>query len=100
MNRFRKLLNVIAGILMLAGMSYYIYIFASAESRVRLICNQIKPGMSVEQLRQVASSNGMAPEPKESGLSFVVETKTFGRYGCEVITEKGFVKESTYIFAD
>lgn len=100
MNKSRKLLNVIGGILILAGLSYCSYNFISAEARVRSVCKQIKPGMTVEQLRQFALLKGMAPEPKESGTSFIVETKTYGRYGCTVITDGGYVKESTYNFAD
>lgn len=88
---FRKLLNVTGGILVLAGLSYCSYTFVGAEVRAPSFCNQIKSGMAVEQLRQVALLDGIAPAPKESGTSFIVETKTYGRYGSKVITKGGYI---------
>jgi hypothetical protein len=96
----RKLINVIGGILIVGALSYCTHNCLSAEGRVRSVCNHIKPGMTVEQLRQFVLSRGMTPEPMGSEISFVVETKTFGRYGCKAISEGGYVKESKYNFSD
>lgn len=56
--------------------------------------------MSVAELREYADEQGLGPPPKESGVSFLVEGKTFGRWGCEVVTEAGYVKHVKYIFHD
>lgn len=101
MGRFRKVISVILGVAILGGPSYCAYNFVSAESRLRSICSKIQPGMTIKELREFASVHGLSPEPKkESGINYIVETKTYGRFGCKVTTETGFVKESEYHFAD
>jgi len=98
--KLRKTINTLFGVTILVGISYCSYNFLSAESRMRAVCNQIQQGMTVKQLQEFVSIHGLIPQPKKSGTSFVVETKTYGRFGCKVITEAGFVKEAKYIFAD
>ena len=56
--------------------------------------------MSLAQLREFASVNGLGPKPRESGVSYIVEPKTFGRFGCKVLVEGGVVKAAEYNFAD
>jgi hypothetical protein len=100
MNLFRRTLKLI-GVLVLAGASYVFYGFVSAEGRLKEVCSQIKPGMSVADLRNFGKKHGLGPgAPGESGVHFMVETRTFGRYGCTVILEAGIVKDAKYNFAD
>lgn len=82
------------------GISYCTYNFTTAESRLRAICAEIQPGMSVAELREYADEQGLGPPPKESGVSFIVEGKSVGRWGCEIATESGYVKDAKYIFHD
>ncbi|QGX03641.1 hypothetical protein [Beggiatoa leptomitoformis] len=101
MGRFRKAINTIFGIAILGGISYYTYNFASAESRIRAVCAEIQQGMTTKELQAFALTHGLSSfKLKESGINYVVETKTYGRFGCKVITESGFIKESEYNFAD
>jgi hypothetical protein len=100
MGRFRKSIVTIFGIVILSGISHCTYNFVSAESRVRAVCEQIRPGMAVDQLREFVAAQGFFPEPKESGVSYVAETRTYGRFGCEVVAEAGYVRKATYYFAD
>jgi hypothetical protein len=99
MTRRRRLLNTIGGLLLLGGLGYYVYGFASAESRLMALCADIKPGTSVEALRELALAHGLKT-PRGEGINYLVETKTFGRYGCKVAVENKVVKESRYDYAD
>lgn len=88
-------------ILAIGGIAYYCYGFSTAESRLKEVCNLIKPGMSIAQLRDFGVEHGLAPKPhNESGVNFIKETRTYGRYGCKVILEAGIVKSAEYNFAD
>ena len=100
MNLFLRILKVI-GVLMLASASYVFYSFITAEGRLKEVCGQIKPGMPVAELRAFGKKHGLGPGATgESGVQFMVETRTFGRYGCTVILEAGIVKDAKYNFAD
>jgi len=95
-----KTVNLFVGLMLVGGISYCSYSFASAENRVRILCSEIQPGMSIPHLREFASVNGLGPKPRESGVSYIGETKTFGRFGCKVLVESGVVKTAEYNFAD
>jgi len=71
-----------------------------AEQRVRALCAEISPGMSIDSLRSFAASHGMKYPSQRSGVNYLVESRTFGRYGCRVDTENGVVKRSAFSFAD
>lgn len=83
------------------GLSYFAFNLITAESRVRAVCESIKPGMNVTQLREIAQANGLAPlRFGESGISYAVEKKTYGRFGCKLVLDAGIVKQAEFHFAD
>jgi hypothetical protein len=96
----RQAANTFLGILILGSLAYCGYGYATAERRVRALCAEISPGMSIEWLRSFADLHGLKNPPQQSGQSYLVESRTFGRYGCRVDTENGEVKYSTFSFAD
>lgn len=100
MGKFRKTINIIFVIALLSGIGYCTNNFVTAESRVRALCDELQPGMTVAALREFASQHGLSSQIKDSGTSFMVETKTYGRYGCEITTESGIVKRAEYNSAD
>jgi len=87
-------------LVLIGGALFYFYNFATAESRVRKLCSQIHLGMSIDDLRKFASSHGLGPVPRESGVSHIVERRTFGRYGCKVTVNAGLVEDAAFSFAD
>ena len=99
MTRRHRILITIGGPLLLGGLGYYVYGFTSAQSRLTAQCAEIKPGTSIEALREFALAHGLRA-PRGEGVNYLVETKTFGRYGCRVTVENKKVKESRYDFAD
>jgi len=86
---------------MLVGMvSYCSYGYMSAEGRLRGLCAEIKPGMSLADLQAFSLQHGLRSPTNKAGINYLVETRTFGRYGCAVLIEGGIVKESKYNYAD
>lgn len=101
MPKLRRVLNSVFVLLLLSGISYCSYNFASAEGRVKDLCSQIKPGMAFSELKAFGSEHGLGPQPhNESGIIFMVESKTYGRYGCRILLEAGQVKTAEYNFAN
>jgi hypothetical protein len=101
MSKFRRAINLSFIILVMGCVAYFIYGFATAEARIKEVCSQIKPGMSISQLRIFGVEHGLTPQPRnESGVNYMVESKTYGRFGCKVVLEAGVVKNSEYNFAD
>lgn len=97
MSGFRKIVNQMGLLALVGGISYCSYNFASAEKRLRATCAQIQPGMTVDQLNQFRVDHGLGPmPPKSSGTAFLVERKTFGRYGCKVNMKDGLVTEAEF----
>jgi hypothetical protein len=96
----RHALNVIVGGVILGAIAYFSYIFLSAENRVREACAEVKPGMTLAGLRAFAELHGMRKPTRDTGIDFLVETKTFGRFGCKVTLESGVVWKAEYNFAD
>ena len=92
--------TLFAGVAVVAGVGYFAYIFVSAEDRVRGLCAQLQPGMTLPALRAFAEQHGMRKPNKETGLDFLVETKTFGRFGCMVKMDSGVVRTVAYNFGD
>jgi hypothetical protein len=95
----KRALNLVFGFVLVGGISFCSHNFASAEGRVRELCSEIRPGMSGTELREFAVQHGLGPRPPEAGVAYIVESKTFGRFGCKVLLEGGVVKAAEYSFA-
>lgn len=100
MRKIRKIISVVAGVAALFGLSYCTYGYISAEDRVKAICGGIKPGDPVSEAAQFALSEGLSGTLHDTGVGYLVEARTFGRYGCKVVTEQAAVVSSEYNFAD
>ena len=61
------------------GMSYCTRNFLYAETRIKAVCEQIKPGMSIEQLQAFGLENGLGllTYPKQ-GVNYMVEKNLRG----------------------
>ncbi len=100
MTKKRRTFASLTGLLLLGSMAYCSYNFVSAEKRIKGLCSKITQGLTIAELRMFTSKNRLGPEPKESGISFIVERKTFGRWGCKVELVNGVVVSSEYVYAD
>lgn len=96
----RKLLNTGFGLALLLAIAYGIYAFATAPVRVRQACLELRPGTPLAALRAFADKHGLTAPRQETGNLYLVEKKTFGRWGCHVVVENGRVSSASYIFTD
>jgi hypothetical protein len=98
--RIKNILNIVIIILLFGGISYCAYNFASAEKRIKALCSKIPIGMSFVQLSGFAKQHGLSRPHNDSGTTFITESKTFGRYACEIQLSNGIVQDVKYNFAD
>lgn len=65
----RQRLNQLAGLMLLGGLGYYVYLMAPAEPHMREFCGSIAPGMKLAELQSFVSNEvGVGPVPKGSGV--------------------------------
>jgi hypothetical protein len=95
----RRVLLAIGAVL-LAVFAYHFYNIVTAEKRVRGLCEQITSGMPLAELKAFAAEYDLLPPGEETGVSIMVEQKSYGRWGCVVELEDGVVRRSEYHFAD
>jgi hypothetical protein len=100
MNPVAKGLLFVFGVPVLFGISYFYYAMSTGEKRMKEVCGQIKPGMNLAQLKAHAEEHGLKAPNRDSGITYLPETKTYGRFACKVVLDAGIVKSSEYNYAD
>jgi hypothetical protein len=96
----RAAVNMVGGTALVGAVVYIVMVYATAETRVRGLCSKITVGMTISDLNTYARRVGLGPPAYSDGTSFVVEHKTFGRYGCRIEATGGSVRSVTYNYAD
>ena len=100
MNPILKGLLFVFGVPVLFGISYFYYAMSTGEKRMTQVCGQIKPGMSLAQLKAHAEEHGLKAPSTNSGITYLAESRTYGRFACKVVLDSGIVKSSEYNYAD
>ena len=100
MNAMAKGLGLVFGVPLLFGVAYFSYAMATGEQRMMEVCGQIKPGVSLAQLKGYAEIHNLTAPSKDSGDAFLEESRTYGKFTCKVILDAGIVKSSEYKHAD
>jgi hypothetical protein len=96
----RKRLNTIGGILLLGALAWMFYPYFGAEKRVRQVCELIKPEMTYVDVERISLDHGMSLPGRYLPRTYIVENRTFGRYGCRIDMREGRVTAANYDFAD
>ncbi|MFZ4539228.1 hypothetical protein [Propionivibrio sp.] len=98
----RKWIVRLVGAAFVLYVAYFAYSMATGEERMTDVCNQIKPGMTTDQLLKLAEENGLGPRKLNVGtkLAYLAEVRSFGRHACRVELDAGIVKSATYNYAD
>lgn len=94
--KVRRTLRIIAGWFMLGAFAFWFCSFFTEESRVREICAQVQPGMTLSSLRDFAIQHSMRKPATENGTDFMLPRKTFRSYGCTIHMENGVVRAAEY----
>jgi len=100
MNPIVKGLAFVFGVPLLFGIAYFYIALSTGEKRMTEVCSQIKPGMNLAQLKGFAEEHGLKAPHGNSGISYLAESRTYGRYACKVVLDAGIVKSSEYNYAD
>lgn len=100
MSPLTKGLILLFGIPVILTVGFFYYFHATGEERMRSLCDQVKTGMTYRQLRVFAEENNLRSPIKESGTSFLGESRSYGRHSCRVELENGAVKSAGYRFSD
>jgi hypothetical protein len=93
---------LILGSALLLYFAYSIYSQLTGKERMTEVCNQIKSGMTAEQLAGFAKEHGLGPGTPNAGtkLIYLAERRSFGRHACRVELDAGLVTGVTYNYAD
>ena len=100
MGRVRRTVGISIGLILVGGIAYWAYGYATAEDRMKATCAAIKPGMSFAELKEFALSHGLLTPKRDSGVMYLGEGRSFGRHACKVLLEQGVVKQSEHNYAD
>ena len=79
---------------------YFYYSLVTGEARVAALCQDIKAGMTLEELRRFAEDNGFNSPSRNltdtAPSTYLSERRSMGRHLCEIQLEKGKVKAARY----
>ena len=99
----RTITSRLAITIILCGAAYFFYSAATGTQRVKQLCREITPGMTVDRLNDFAAEHGLGPRKNlnaQTKLAYLAETRTMGRHACRVELAEGKVKNVTYNYAD
>jgi hypothetical protein len=100
MNPIIKGLAFVFGVPLVFGATYFYYAVSTGEKRMTAVCAQIQPGMNLAQLKGLAEEHGLTAPHRDSGVTYLGESRTYGRFACKVVLDAGIVKSSEYQHAD
>ena len=89
---FRKRFNTVAGLLLLAGLGYFIWPFAVGRSQMQHFCSTLPIGASVSQVQALVAARGYKVSSLIDGKAFVHDSRSMGRFNCVLhFDSKGLV---------
>ena len=100
MSPLAKGLGALFGLPIVLAIIFFSYFELTGEDRMRAVCSQIKPGMTGVQLKQFVLDNRLNGSGADTGVSFLGESRSYGRHACKVTMAAGAVKAAEYNFAD
>ena len=80
----RNNVNTALGIVLLAGVAYWLWPFVAGPRQMRSFCQSLPAGATVAQVRSISEQLGYAVSPVADGQSFIYSARAFGRVGCTV----------------
>lgn len=100
MSPLTKGLAALFGLPIILAIIFFSYFNLTGEDRMRAICSQVKPGMTAAQLNQFVLDNRLNGSGTDKDVSFLGDSRSYGRHTCKVTMEAGAVKAAEYNFAD
>ncbi len=100
MTPLAKGLGLLIGAPIILTIIFFTYFNATGEDRMRSVCKQVTPGMTVAQLNVFIGEWKLAGTVPESGVALLGQPKSYGRHTCKVTVTAGAVTAAEYNFAD
>src|SRR5262245_36690020 len=96
----RKRLNTVLGLILLAGLVYWLYPFIAGERNMRAFCGGLSFGLSQQDVEKAASDAGYRLTMGKEQSGFVHDQRAFGRFICEVKFADGRLTSARYFNND
>ena len=96
----RKRLTTVLGLALLAGFAYFIYPFIAGRSQMQAFCGDLKIGATKQELEHAVESRGYRVTFGKEQVGFVHDTRSFGRFLCEVQLSESRLVSATYVDND
>jgi hypothetical protein len=96
----RKSLTTTLGLLLLAGFGYAIYPFIAGGSQMQDFCGGLEIGATRQEIERAVLDRGYRVTFGKEQVGFVHDTRSFGRFLCEVKLSDGSLASAIYIAND
>lgn len=100
MSPLAKGLGALFGLPIVLAIIFFSYFNLTGEDRMRAVCGEVKPGMTRAQVNQFALDKRLDGSAADRGVSFLGDSRSYGRHSCKVTMEADTVKAAQYSFAD
>ena len=96
----RKRISAVLGLLLLAGLGWVVWPFIVGPDQVQSFCSSLTAGSSVAQIQTQAAQHGYRVSSLIEGRAFVHESRSFGRFTCNLQFGSDGLVSSVYSFND
>lgn len=96
----RKRISAVLGLLLLAGLGWVVWPFIASPSQMESFCSSLAAGTSFAQVQAQAAQQGYRVSSLVEGRAFVHESRSFGRFTCNLQFGSDGLVSSVYSFND
>lgn len=90
----------IVGIGLLLGLAYLVWPFIGGGRQMQAFCRALPPNAPVAAVRQAASEHGYRLTLLQDGNGIVHDSRSFGRFTCQLQFSAGKLASARYSFND
>lgn len=96
----RKRIGVVIGVLLLAGLGWFLWPFIAGPRQMQSFCSSLAVGSSAAQVQAQAAQQGYRVSSLIEGRAFVHDPRSFGRFTCDLRFGPDGLVSSVYSFND
>ena len=96
----QKRIGVVLGLLLMAGIGWIVWPFIASPSQIERFCNSLAVGTSVAQVQAQAAQHGYRVSSLIDGRALVHDSRSFGRFTCDLRFGSDGLVSSVYSFND
>jgi hypothetical protein len=96
----RKKMNTILGLLLLAGLVYWLYPFVMGSRNMQAFCSGLSVGTPQQIVETSIADEGFRLTTIKDRPAFVHDPRAFGRFVCEVRFADGRLTSARYFLND